>query len=106
MAVIGESDLDVFPLGLGGNTFGWTSDQETSLAVLDGYVAGGGNFIDTADSYSAWVPGHTGGESETIIGQWTKARGNRASVVVATGVADRGPDGEVLSEGDRRAARA
>ena len=86
MAVIGKSDLDVFPLGLGGNTFGWTSDKETSLAVLDGYIAGGGNFIDTADSYSAWVPGHTGGESETIIGEWTKARGNRASVVIATKV--------------------
>ena len=86
MAVIGTSDLVVFPLGLGGNTFGWTSDKETSLAVLDGYVAGGGNFIDTADSYSAWVPGHAGGESETIIGEWTKARGNRTSVVIATKV--------------------
>ncbi len=86
MAVIGKSDLVVFPLGLGGNTFGWTSDKETSLAVLDGYVAGGGNFIDTADSYSAWVPGHGGGESETIIGQWAKARGNRDSVVIATKV--------------------
>ena len=61
MAVIGKSDLVVFPLGLGGNTFGWTSDKETSLAVLDGYVAGGGNFIDTADSYSAWVPGTPAG---------------------------------------------
>src|ERR1700722_17938698 len=86
MAVIGKSDLDVFPLGLGGNTFGWTSDKETSLAVLDGYVDGGGNFIDTADAYSAWVPGHTGGESETIIGEWTKARGNRNAVVIATKV--------------------
>ena len=86
MAVIGKSDLVVFPLGLGGNTFGWTSDQEASFAVLDGYVAGGGNFIDTADSYSAWVPGHMGGESETIIGEWTRARGNRASVVIATKV--------------------
>ena len=86
MAVIGKSDLVVFPLGLGGNTFGWTSDRETSFAVLDGYVAGGGNFIDTADSYSAWVPGHSGGESETIIGEWTSARGNRDSVVIATKV--------------------
>jgi aryl-alcohol dehydrogenase-like predicted oxidoreductase len=86
MAVIGKSDLVVFPLGLGGNTFGWTSDKETSFAVLDGYVAGGGNFVDTADSYSAWVPGHGGGESESIIGQWTKARGNRDSVVIATKV--------------------
>jgi aryl-alcohol dehydrogenase-like predicted oxidoreductase len=86
MALIGQSDLDVFPLGLGGNTFGWTSDKETSFAVLDAFVAGGGNFIDTADSYSAWVPGHVGGESETIIGEWTKARGNRDSVVIATKV--------------------
>jgi len=86
MAVIGKSDLVVFPLGLGGNTFGWTSDKETSFAVLDRYAVGGGNFVDTADSYSAWVPGHTGGESETIIGEWTKARGNRDSVVIATKV--------------------
>jgi aryl-alcohol dehydrogenase-like predicted oxidoreductase len=86
MTVIGSSDLDVFPLGLGGNTFGWTSDKETSFAVLDAYLAGGGNFVDTADSYSAWVPGHTGGESETIIGEWLAARGNRDSVIVATKV--------------------
>jgi aryl-alcohol dehydrogenase-like predicted oxidoreductase len=86
MTVIGSSDLDVFPLGLGGNTFGWTSDQETSFAVLDAYVAGSGNFIDTADAYSAWVPGHVGGESETIIGEWTAARGNRDSVIIATKV--------------------
>jgi len=96
MALIGKSDLDVFPLGLGGNTFGWTSDQEASFAVLDGYVAGGGNFIDTADSYSAWVPGHVGGESETIIGEWTKARGNRDSVIIATKV-DRHPKFRGLS---------
>jgi aryl-alcohol dehydrogenase-like predicted oxidoreductase len=86
MTVLGSSDLDVFPLGLGGNTFGWTSDKDTSFAVLDAYVAGGGNFIDTADSYSAWVPGHAGGESETIIGEWTAARGNRDSVIIATKV--------------------
>ena len=86
MTVIGSSDLDVFPLGLGGNTFGWTSDKETSFAVLDAYVAGGGNSIDTADGYSAWVPGHVGGESETIIGEWTAARGNRDSVIIATKV--------------------
>ncbi|HEY1821649.1 MAG TPA: aldo/keto reductase [Trebonia sp.] len=96
MTVIGSSDLDVFPLGLGGNTFGWTSDKETSFAVLDAYVAGGGNFIDTADSYSAWVPGNVGGESETIIGQWTAARGNRDSIVIATKV-DRHPQFRGLS---------
>ena len=86
MTAIGSSDLHVFPLGLGGNTFGWTSDQETSFAVLDAYVAGGGNFIDTSDSYSAWAPGNSGGESETIIGEWAKARGDRDSLVIATKV--------------------
>lgn len=86
MTVIGSSDLEVFPVGLGGNTFGWTSDKETSFAVLDAYLAGGGNFIDTADSYSRWAPGHSGGESETIIGEWLRARGNRSSVIIATKV--------------------
>jgi aryl-alcohol dehydrogenase-like predicted oxidoreductase len=103
MAVIGSSDLDVFPLGLGGNTFGWTSDKETSFAVLDAYAAGGGNFIDSADSYSAWVPGNSGGESETIIGEWTAARGNRDSVVIATKV-DRHPQFRGLSRANVLAA--
>lgn len=103
MTVIGSSDLDVFPLGLGGNTFGWTSDQETSFAVLDAYVAGGGNFIDTADSYSAWVPGNSGGESETIIGEWTAARRNRDSVIIATKV-DRHPQFRGLSRSNVLAA--
>jgi len=86
MTVIGSSDLDVFPLGLGGNTFGWTSDKETSFAVLDEFTAGGGNFIDTADAYAFWIPSNSGGESETIIGEWTAARGNRDSVAIATKV--------------------
>jgi aryl-alcohol dehydrogenase-like predicted oxidoreductase len=103
MTVIGSSDLDVFALGLGGNTFGWTSDQATSFAVLDAYVAGGGNFIDTADAYSAWVPGNSGGESETIIGEWTAARGNRDSVVIATKV-DRHPQFRGLSRANVLAA--
>ena len=103
MTVIGSSDLDVFPLGLGGNTFGWTSDKETSFAVLDAYVAGGGNFIDTADSYSAWVPGNAGGESETIIGEWTATRRNRDSVIVATKV-DRHPQFRGLSRANVLAA--
>jgi aryl-alcohol dehydrogenase-like predicted oxidoreductase len=103
MTVIGSSDLDVFPLGLGGNTFGWTSDKETSFAVLDAYVAGGGNFIDTADSYSAWVPGNAGGESETVIGEWTAARRNRDSVIVATKV-DRHPQFRGLSRSNVLAA--
>jgi aryl-alcohol dehydrogenase-like predicted oxidoreductase len=86
MTLIGPSDLDVYPLSLGGNTFGWTTGEAASFAVLDAYAAAGGNFIDTADSYSAWAPGHSGGESETIIGAWLKARGHRDQVVIATKV--------------------
>ncbi|MFF4832225.1 aldo/keto reductase [Streptomyces sp. NPDC001315] len=82
----GSSDLEVFPLSLGGNVFGWTADEAQSFAVLDAYAAAGGNFVDTADSYSAWIDGNKGGESETIIGKWVKARGNRADVVIATKV--------------------
>ncbi len=103
MTAIGSSGLDVFPLGLGGNTFGWTSDRETSFAVLDAFVAAGGNLIDTADSYSAWAPGNTGGESETIIGEWLAARGNRDSVVIATKVS-RHPRFRGLSRGNVLAA--
>jgi aryl-alcohol dehydrogenase (NADP+) len=84
MANFSGTDLDVHPLCLGGNVFGWTADEPTSFAVLDAYAAAGGNFVDTADQYSVWVPGHQGGESETIIGSWMAARGNRADVVVAT----------------------
>ncbi len=86
MTKIPRTDLDVFPLCLGGNVFGWTADRDESFAVLDGYAAGGGNFIDTADVYMASVPGNSGGESETIIGEWTAARGNRDDVVIATKV--------------------
>jgi aryl-alcohol dehydrogenase-like predicted oxidoreductase len=83
---LGRTDLDVHPLCLGGNVFGWTADEEASFAVLDQYAAAGGNFVDTADAYSAWVPGHEGGESETIIGRWLTARGNRDRMVIATKV--------------------
>ncbi|MEV0090719.1 aldo/keto reductase [Streptomyces sp. NPDC050738] len=86
LRTLGSSDLAVFPLALGGNVFGWTADEAQSFAVLDAYTAAGGNFIDTADSYSAWVPGNKGGESETVIGKWLAARGNRSEVVVATKV--------------------
>ncbi|GAA3056134.1 aldo/keto reductase [Streptomyces olivoverticillatus] len=79
-------NLSVHPLALGGNVFGWTADEEQSFAVLDAYTAAGGNFIDTADVYSAWAPGNKGGESETVIGNWLAARGNRAGVVIATKV--------------------
>lgn len=87
MVRIGLSSLDIFPLALGGNVFGWTSDEATSFAVLDAFENSGGNFVDTADVYSAWVPGHTGGESETIIGNWVTARKNRDRVIIATKVA-------------------
>jgi len=86
MAKIGSSDLDVSRLCLGGNVFGWTADRDTSFAVLDDFVAAGGNFIDTSDSYMWRIPGNSGGESETIIGEWTAARGNRDRVVIATKV--------------------
>jgi aryl-alcohol dehydrogenase-like predicted oxidoreductase len=86
MNKIPRTDLDVFPLCLGGNVFGWTADRDESFAVLDGYFAGGGNFIDTADVYMAAAPGNSGGESETIIGEWMAARGNRDDVVIATKV--------------------
>jgi aryl-alcohol dehydrogenase-like predicted oxidoreductase len=86
MTKIGTTDLDVFPLCLGGNVFGWTADEDQSFAVLDAYAAAGGNFIDTADVYSAWARGHSGGESETILGRWMSARGNRGRMVIATKV--------------------
>ncbi|MEV5282335.1 aldo/keto reductase [Streptomyces sp. NPDC052811] len=86
LRTLGSSDLSVFPLALGGNVFGWTADEDQSFAVLDAYTSGGGNFIDTADAYSYWAPGLSGGESETIIGKWTAARGNRDDLVIATKV--------------------
>jgi aryl-alcohol dehydrogenase-like predicted oxidoreductase len=84
MANTAWTNLTLFPLALGGNVFGWTADEAESFAVLDAYAAAGGNHVDTADSYSAWVPGNSGGESETIIGNWMKARGNRDQILVAT----------------------
>lgn len=83
---LGKSGLKVSPLTFGGNVFGWTLDERKSFEILDAFVAAGFNFIDTADSYSRWVPGHQGGESETIIGKWMKERGNRDQVIVATKV--------------------
>ena len=81
---LGKSGLDISALVLGGNVFGWTADEATSFKLLDAYVAAGGNCIDTADVYSRWVPGHQGGESETVIGKWVKQRGNRDKVLIAT----------------------
>jgi len=83
---LGASDLQIAPLVLGGNVFGWTADKADSFAVLDAFVAGGGTMIDTADVYSAWVSGHTGGESESMIGEWLKASGKRDHVLIATKV--------------------
>ncbi|MEU6193728.1 aldo/keto reductase [Streptomyces sp. NPDC047061] len=100
---LGSSDLEVFPLALGGNVFGWTADEATSFAVLDAYAAAGGNFVDTADSYSAWIEGHKGGESETIIGKWVRARGNRDDVVIATKVSQH-PEYPGLSAANIKAA--
>ncbi|MEU7665785.1 aldo/keto reductase [Streptomyces lincolnensis] len=100
---LGTSDLEVFPLSLGGNVFGWTADEAQSFAVLDAYTAAGGNFLDTADSYSAWVDGNSGGESETVIGKWLKARGNRSDVVIATKVSQH-PEFQGLSAANIKAA--
>src|SRR5580700_10706766 len=103
MARIHNTDLDVFPLCLGGNVFDWTADERQSFDVLDAYAAAGGNFIDTADVYSAWVPGHSGGESETIIGRWLEARGSREEVIIATKVGHNGDlRREAILEGAKR----
>jgi len=83
---IRQSELEVAPLALGGNVFGWTADEAASFAVLDAFVDAGGTMIDTADVYSAWAPGHSGGESETVIGRWLKRSGKRDQVVIATKV--------------------
>ena len=83
---LGRSEIEVVPFCFGGNVFGWTADEKTSFALLDAFVEAGFDFIDTADAYSRWVPGHKGGESEAIIGRWMKARGNRDKVIVATKV--------------------
>jgi aryl-alcohol dehydrogenase-like predicted oxidoreductase len=83
---LGSTDLKIAPLVLGGNVFGWTADRTASFAVLDAFVAGGGTMIDTADVYSAWVGGHHGGESESMIGEWLKASGKRDDVLIATKV--------------------
>ncbi len=81
---LGQSSLHVYPITFGGNVFGWTADEAMSFKLLDAFVAAGFNFIDSADVYSRWHPGNTGGESETIIGNWLKSRGNRDKVIIAT----------------------
>lgn len=97
---LGRSGLHLAPLVLGGNVFGWTADEKASFAVLDAFVAGGGNAIDTADVYSAWVPGHAGGgQSETVLGKWLTQRGRRDDVLIFTKVGmELGPDQKGLSK--------
>ena len=102
MTRIGNSSLDVFPLALGGNVFGWTADRDASFQILDAFHAGGGDFLDTADSYSAWVPGNSGGDSERIIGEWLASR-RPEGVVVATKVSQH-PEFKGLSAKNVRAA--
>ncbi len=92
---LGRSGLKVSPLCFGGNVFGWTVDEATSFALLDAWLDAGFNFIDTADTYSTWVPGHVGGESEAIIGKWLKHGGRRSQVVLATKV------GKPMGEGKK-----
>jgi len=102
---LGRSNLLVSPLCLGGNVFGWTADEATSFKLLDAFVEAGLNFIDTADVYSSWAPGNQGGESETIIGEWMKARGNRDRVIIATKAgSEMGPGKKGLSKAYIRSA--
>ncbi len=103
MPRIGTSDLTVFPLALGGNVFGWTADEQTSHRVLDAYAGAGGDFVDSADVYSAWAPGNSGGESERVIGSWLRASGKRDDVVIATKVSQH-PEYQGLSASNVAAA--
>src|ERR1700744_4026878 len=94
---LGQSSLNVPPITLGCNVFGWTADEKTSFALLDAWLEAGFNFLDTADVYARWVKGSTGGDSETIIGKWLKARGNRDKIVLATKLGIEMPPGKGLS---------
>ena len=95
---LGKSELEVAPLALGGNVFGWTADEKKSFEVLDAFVAAGFNLVDTADVYSKWIPGHEGGESENVIGNWLRKRGRRDDVIIATKFGmEMGPDEKGLS---------
>ena len=95
---LGRSGLSIAPIMLGTNVFGWSTDRATSFKILDAFVDAGFNAIDTADSYSRWVPGHSGGESESIIGDWLKSSGKRARVVIATKVGSDMGDGKCLKK--------
>ena len=93
---LGTSGLEIAPLVLGGNVFGWTADRDASFAVLDAFVDAGFNAVDTADVYSRWAPGHQGGESETVLGEWIKARNARDRIVLITKVGSEMPAGKGL----------
>lgn len=95
---LGQSGLSIAPLMLGGNVFGWSADEPTSFKLLDAFVDAGFNAIDTADSYSRWIPGHKGGESETVIGNWLKKSGKRNKVVIATKVGSDMGEGKSLKK--------
>jgi len=96
---LGNSELEVAPLAFGGNVFGWTADETMSFKLLDAFVDAGGNLIDTADVYSHWAPGNSGGESETVIGKWLRRHGKRNKVLIATKVGkEMGPDRQGLSK--------
>ncbi len=97
---LGQSDLAIAPLMLGGNVFGWNVDQTTAFAILDAFTDAGFNAIDTANTYSRWVPGHQGGESETIIGNWLKKSGKRDKVVIASKVGEDMGQGRSLKQSD------
>src|SRR5690606_24744356 len=102
---LGRSGMAVAPLCFGGNVFGWTADEPTSFSLLDAFTGAGFDFIDTANVYSRWVPGHQGGESETVIGKWLRRSGARDKVVIATKVGmDMGPAGKGLSAAHIKAA--
>lgn len=105
MHKLGRSGLEVSPIAFGGNVFGWTADEATSMQLLDRFVDEGYNFIDTADMYSRWAPGNQGGESETIIGKWLKQSGKRDQVIIATKVGmEMGPDKKGLAPAYIRSA--
>jgi aryl-alcohol dehydrogenase-like predicted oxidoreductase len=97
---LGRSGLEVSPICLGGNVFGWTVDEQMSFRLLDAWVDAGMNFVDTADVYSRWVPGHAGGESETIIGKWLRQNGKRHRIVLATKV------GKPMGDADKGLSKA
>ncbi|HET8747341.1 MAG TPA: aldo/keto reductase [Ramlibacter sp.] len=92
---LGRSELQVSPLCFGGNVFGWTADERTSFSLLDAWIDAGFNFVDTADVYSRWAPGHSGGESETVIGRWVRQGGRRSKLVIATKVGNDMGEGRI-----------